>query len=446
MYVVVTGAGQVGYHVARVLSEEGHSVAVLERDPKALERVGNLDVLAVEGSGASPDKLLKAGLEGADLFIGATGDDEANMVGCAIAHARGVRTIARINDPEYIVEPYTERYKDIGIDVAVCPELVAADKIYRILTTPSLLDMDIFADGRVSVVEAMVDPSAPITGRRIRDVEPPRGARLLAIFRNGDVILPHGEETLRPYDRVLVTMLRPELVVEVERIIGRRHQVGLGPRVHKVMIAGATRIGVHLADLLEKDHEVVMVDESTERCERATERLEKTLVINENATRRSVLIDEGVESFDAFIGAHPVEEYNILACLIARQMGVPRTAALLNQPELKDIAEATGIDLAMTPQHATVGAVLRWTHQAETLDLVLTRGEHTELIELKVHEDSKVAGKPLKDAELPEDCRVGAIVRGEEVILPGGEDTLKPGDRVVVLVRTDAIGQLEELF
>lgn len=447
MYFVVTGAGEVGYHVAKTLREEGHEVAVIEDDPVALRRIEGLDALIVEGNGASVKTLLEVEIGRADHFIGVTGNDEVNMLGAALAHQYGAHTVARVNNPQYLSEPASDDYEKIGIDWAICPELVAAEKVANTIRTPNLLNVDVFADNRVHVGELRVDPAAPAVGRRIKELELPRGVNLLAVNRGGDTLIARGEVMLNANDRVLCAMFQPETLLELEGVLGRPHYTPAPREVKNVMIAGATRIGVHLARILERDKNVVIVDESEPRCLAATESLDRTLIINGNATDRNVLREEEVGTMDVFVGAHGVEEYNILACLLAKNMGVPKVVALLNQPDLRDLVEEIRIDLAVNPKQATVGTVLRYARRgAEMHDVVVTRQGDSQLLEFKVHDDSRVAGKSLKKANLPRESVCAAIVRGDEVLLPRGADLFLPGDRVVIFSRPEEVPTIERLF
>jgi trk system potassium uptake protein TrkA len=319
-------------------------------------------------------------------------------------------------------------------------------KLARILTMPSLVNVDVFAQGRVAVVEARVQESSLAVGKPLSEVDMPPDVNLLAVFREDEILIPRPADVLRTGDRVLLAVLHPDTMGEIERIIGTPKSLVGEAEVKKVVIAGATRIGIHLARLLEDTKEVVLIDEREERCNEATERLSKSLVLNANATDRNVLVGEDVGSADAFVGAHPVEEYNILACLIGKSLGVRKTIALINQPELADMVEDIGIDLAISPRLATVGAILKWTHQVETLDVVVTHAGDAQILELKVSEDSKVANKPLRKAHLPDGCLIGAVVRGDKVLLPKGDDVLLPGDDIVLFALTDTIPRLKKLF
>jgi len=446
MYVIIGGAGEVGFHVARALRDEGHDVAVIEPDPKRLERLGDLDVLSIEGNVASRKVLEEAKVADADLLIACTGKDEVNMVACALAKTYGARTIARINETDYLNVPHTREYAPMGIDVAVSPEMVAAIRIKRLLNQPDLVNADVFAQGKVFVAEGRVAEDAFVVGKRVSEVEPPAGFILFAMYRGDDVIIPRGHTRFQAHDRLLMAMRGASTLEEVEPYIGRMKPVQSTKEVRRVMIAGATRIGIHLARLLEQSkRDVVLVERDELRCRRAGERLNKTLIVQGDVTDRTLLIQENVDTFDAFVSATRVEEYNVLAALIAKQLGVPMNVAVINQPELKQFLETLDIDLAVAPRLSTVGAILKHVHEDDE-ELSLQHVGEERIIQIKVQEGSPIAGRSLKRAGIPENAVVAAIVRGEEVLLPRGDDRFEAGDHVVAYALSDAVERLEKLF
>ncbi|MEA3165225.1 MAG: trk/ktr system potassium uptake protein [Thermoplasmata archaeon] len=447
MYVVVGGAGEVGYHVARALRDEGHDVCVVETNPDRLERLAELDVATVKGNIAN-----KAILEGeakiadAQLFIACTGDDEVNMIAAAIAKTHGPRTIARINDNEYLNVPYSDEYAKIGIDVAVCPEMVAAIRIKRMLNQPQLVNADVFAQGKVFVAEGRVEPDSFVVGKRLDEVEPPAGFHLFAIYRGDEALIPKGHMRFRAGDRLVMALTSMEVLKDVEPYIGQAKQVKGGTEVKRVMIAGATRIGVQLARLLEQSkRDVVLVEKDEAKAKWAGERLQRTLVVLGDATDRHVLTQENVDTFDAFVGCHKVEEYNVLAAMLAKRLGVPLTVATVNQPELKGFLEEMGIDLAVAPRLSTVGAILKAVHPGSE-DLALQNLGEERLMVFRVAEASPLATQRIKKVGFPDQAHVAAIVRGDVVVLPRGDETLEAGDQVLVFTLTESVEQLERLF
>ncbi len=447
MYVIVGGAGEVGFHVARALRDEGHDVAVIETDPQRLERLGELDVLSVQGNLASRKVLEEeANVGSADLMIACTGRDEINMVACALAKTFGLRTIARINETEYLSVPHSTEYAAMGIDVAVSPEMVAAIRIKRLLNQPDLVNADVFAQGKVFVAEGRVTEDAFVVGKKVSEVEPPAGFTLFALYRGDDVMIPTGSTRFQAHDRLLMAMSKPETLQEVEPYIGRMKPVEQPRQIRRVMIAGATRVGIHLARLLEQSkRDVVLVDMDEARCQAATSQLSKTLVVHGDVTDRTLLIQENVDTFDAFVSATRVEEYNILAALIAKQLGVSLNVAVINQPELKQFLETLDIDLAVAPRLSTVGAILKHVH-ADDEELSLQHVGEERIIQLKVHEGAPIVGRPLRKAGLPAFSVIAAVVRGDEVILPRGNDIILAGDHVVAYALSEAVEKLEKLF
>jgi trk system potassium uptake protein len=445
VYFVVCGAGRVGSHLAETLTMEGHEVAVIEKDPVAFHRLQSLDVQSFEGSASRMDLLTEAAVDRADALIAVTGDDEANLVAAALAKSLGAkRTIARVNSADYLSRPFSHDYRRIGVDIAVCPDLVAAERISVAVATPDLMNVDLFAARRVHVLEVPVRKRAPAAGKEIRELKVPEGVNLIAVFRGGETQPARGNTVIHPGSRVLVAMVKPESVFDVEALLGKPTAVASRP-VKRLMIAGATRIGIHLARLLEKERSVVIVDEDEERCRMATEQLDKTLVIQGNATDRQVLLEEDVQEMDAFVGAHPKEEYNIFSALLAKNLGVPRAVAMIHQAALRDLVEDLDVDLAVDPKRATVGTILQHLHE-ETKEVVMTRGGEGQILEIVVSEDSWINGRALQDDPFPKQATVCAIARGDEVILPRGGYTFQPGDRVIVYARQDAVKKIEELF
>ena len=447
MYVIVGGAGEVGYHIARSLRDEGHDVCVVENDPERLTRLADLDVLTVQGNIANKTVLEgEAKVQEAKLFIACTGDDEVNMVACALAKTHGPRTIARINDTEYLNVPHSDEYSKMGIDVAVCPEMVAAIRIKRMLNQPQLVNAEVFAQGKVFVAEGRVEPDSFVVGKRLDEVEPPAGFHLFAIYRGDDALIPKGQIRFRAGDRLLMALTSMEVLKDVEPYIGKAREIKAGSEVKRVMIAGATRIGVQLARLLEQSkRDVVLVEKDEARAKWASDRLQRALVVHGDATDRRVLQQENVDTFDAFVGCNKIEEYNVLAALLAKQLGVGLTVAVINQPELKSFLEDTGIDLAIAPRLASVGAILRHVHGGAE-ELALQNLGEEQLLMFRVPAAAPVAGHKIKRVGFPNTSHIAAIVRGEQVVLPRGDETIEVDDQVLVFTLTEGIERLERLF
>lgn len=447
MYVIVGGAGEVGTNVARALREEGHDVCIVDERADRLERLADVDVVTVQGNVASRAVLEgEARIKDAQLFIGCTGDDEVNMVAAALAKTYGCRTVARINNTEYLNVPDSDEYGKMGIDAAVCPEMVAAIRIKRMLNQPKLMDADVFAQGKVFIAEGRVVEQAFVVGKRLDEVEPPPGFHLFAIYRGDDAMLPRPSVRLQAHDRLLMAVTSPEVLKDVETYIGKARKAREEKDVRRVMIAGATRVGIQLARLLEQSkRDVVLVEKDPKAAEAAGLKLEKTLVVVGDVTDRRLLIQENVDTFDAFVGATKVEEYNVLAALMAKQLGVHLTVALINQPELKGFLEGMDIDLAVAPRLSTVGAILRHVHGGAE-EVALQNVGRERLTVYKVREGAPAIGQKLRKLAFPESAIVAAVVRGEQVILPRGEDAIEVDDLVIVYSLHEAAEAVERLL
>lgn len=445
MYVVMSGAGEVGYHVAKALRREGHDVAIIEKSKQVLDNVTDLDALLIHGNGASLESLHQANIRKADVFVGASGSDEANMIGCSLAKSFGVRTVARITDEDYLDEVVSHKYEKIGIDVAVCPELVAATRVANLLRAPALASAEIFAQGQIAMVESKVLPGSPVDGKTLSQVRPPPGINIVTLFHGENIIIPRGKDVLHSGDRILMAVLTPEALKEAETSLGLRPGART-ERMHKLVIAGGTRIGIRLARLLEKQMEVVIIEKNKERAQEAFEKVKNSLVITGDATDIAVLRGEGVETADAFVGADRIEEYNLLACLVAKKLGVRHTVAFVNQPQIKPLAEDIGIDLAITVRQATVSSILQWTLRMDAIDLALLGGGEVQVLEVRLRDGVRMVGKTLQKADFPASSIVAAILRDEDVLIPRGDHELRTGDRLIIVARTEAVPRIERLL
>jgi trk system potassium uptake protein TrkA len=446
--VVIAGAGEVGFYIARSLYSEGIEVAIIEANEDAANRAESLDALVVRGNAAASTALEEAGIREATTFIAVTASDEVNMVACSIAKSYGVRTIARINATDYIDRPVSlDKFKLLGIDVAICPDLVAAHKIVRILSSPpALLETDVFAKGKIKVVQVTPGDEAPVMDKAIREIYWPKGVNLAAIFRKSDVIVPQGGDSIQRGDRV-VLVGDDVSIGEAKGLLDIGSFLDESAPIAKLMIAGASRIGVNIAKLLEREIDVSLIEPDPAMAEDASSQLSGTLVIQGEPTDRELLLDEGVSSVDAFIGATAAQGKNILSCFLARKLGAKSTIALIDQIELVDILHDVGIDLATSPRIATVNTILQYAHQTEDLvSLAVMQQGEARVLEFKVTSKSKLAGKALRKIPMPPNSIIAAIVRDDDTIIPHGDTVVEVGDTAVVFARTESIPKLKKMY
>ncbi|KYK27326.1 MAG: hypothetical protein AYK23_02450, partial [Candidatus Proteinoplasmatales archaeon SG8-5] len=325
MYVVVAGAGQVGTEIAKNLLDEGHSVAVIEHDKKRLESIETLDVLALEGNAASPQKLAEAGINSADMLIAVTGSDEVNIIACIVAKSKGCKTIARISNADYVKEGMVAGKLEIfHADVAICPDMVTATQISKMLLLPSLVQSGELSKGRSVVIELKLTPGCSSISRMPGSIKLPHGAHISAVSRFGAVLRPELSGEFKEDDRVIVVLEKKESVPEVERAfgLGAGECKAVGDRLEtgmqKIVIVGATRTGIQVAKELEGTRIVMLIDMDEAKCAEATTQLSTTLVIRGDARDPEVLTGEGVEDAGAFVATTDNTEFNMLTCLLAR--------------------------------------------------------------------------------------------------------------------------------
>lgn len=449
MYIVIGGGGNIGYALAQSLYSEGHDIAIIEKDVEACKHAEALDVFVVKGNAGSPETLISAGIEKADFYIGVTGSDEVNLVSCAFAKSKKCKTLARIESSEYLNEPISKStFKYLGVDIALGPALLTSIKIVRSLLNPTLLDADIFAKGKVQVLEVTVDKGSPAANSSLKNLKLPKSCKIVAIIRNGDILIPDSNELILPNDNVVITLGNAELIPSLESAIGGRGKIelGKGEELSRVVIVGATRTGVHIAKLLEKSVSVTLIDDNKEFCDNASTELASTVVIHGNPVDKELLTEEGVAGVDTFIAATPKDETNMLSALLAKELGARRIIALIDKPELRADLATVGIEMVVSPTLVTIGTILQYARKSEVLTFKVLKEGEAQVLEFRVLDNSQVVGKKLKDAKLPKNSIIGAIVRNNEVIVPTGSDELHIDDKVIIFAKTDAIPKLERLF
>ena len=442
MRIVIVGAGEVGFNAARVLSAEGHDVVVVERDEAVAERATEgLDALVMQGNGASPRVLREAGVKNSDLLVAATSSDEANIIACLAAKAQGaLRTVARIHNEDYYdpKEPFTQEV--LGIDFVIHTEQMATEEIMGALSLPGAVNAETFAEGRITVAEVILEEDAPAVGCMVQDVKLPERSLVVGVVRRGEALVPRGDTVFEARDRVF-------LIGEKRRIAGIVRAISTNTEpVRDVMIFGGGRIGLRLALALEKGGVAVKVVERDEtRARYAAVQLARGLVLHDEGISRDFLLQERVDRTDAFVAVTGDDRANLLAAMYARQLGAKLTVAGISRGEFSPLAEALGVDITVSPRLLAAGAVLRFVRRGEISAVTLLESG-AQMIELRVPQSGRISGRPLAEVGFPRGAIVGAVLRGEEVIIPTGEDKLRAGDNVVVFTVGAAVDKVERIF
>ena len=442
MRVVIIGAGEVGFNAARMLSTEGHRVVVVEQDEALVEHASQqLDALVMQGNGASPRVLREAGIEDSDLLVAATSTDEVNIVACLAAKAQGgTRTVARVHSQDYFdkKEPFA---RDIlGIDLVISTEQMAAEEIRESLLVPGAVNVEMFAEGRIDVVEVILRDGSPAIDRPVRDVNLPQRSLIVGVVRDGEALVPKGDTVLRSRDHVFL-MCEQREVSEVVGAISTDTEP-----VDDAMILGAGRIGLLLARALEEvGISVKVIEKDPARARRAASQLRKALVLQDEGVSREFLLQEGVDRTDAFVAVTGDDRTNLLAAMNARRLGARMTISGISRAEFAPLAEALGVDVTVSPRLLAAGAILRFVRRGDVAAVFLLESG-AQMIELGVPKGSRVAGRRLAGVDFPEGAIVGAVSREGSVLIPSGRDTLNAGDKVVVFTVGSAVDEVEKLF
>lgn len=445
MNVFLAGGGRVGFHLAHLLSVEGHDVTIIENDPGRVERTDQaLDVRVMPGNTASVMLLKEAGVGSADVFVAVTGQDELNLLAATTAKGLGAKqVVARVHDPTYIGD--TILYEAIlNIDYILSPEALTAIEIARFVENPGMVALEDFGRGHVQMRQVQATKSPTTGGKTLKDVCP-RGCGVLlgVISRNGDTLIPHGDTVVEPGD--LVTLIgRRDRIEQIQRQFQ-----GKAPRAEGVVIMGGGGIGSHLAQVLENhDLSVKLLDRDLTRCQMLAARLKRVQVICGDATTRRALEQERVDRADVFVATTGDDENNIMASVLAKEMGAARTVAVVHEPDFAPLVSRLGIDHTVTPRAALANRVLRLVHQKSVSTLAVLEEGQVEVIEFSVESETPITGKPLKEIrnKFPRNTLVATILRGEEVIVPSGEDHIQVGDSVIMIAGLDSVEGVQKLF
>jgi trk system potassium uptake protein TrkA len=446
MRILIVGAGAVGFHLAQHLSEEGHDIVLLDRDPERVATVQDqLDILAIAGNGASLRTLEQAGIARANLLAAVTNVDEVNLIACMSAMQYDVRVkVARVSNPDYLSESLPFGTGQRGVDVMINPELECARETFQLLQSEAATELVNFAGGRVQLIGLRVQPQAPVVGRSLVEIDSmveDRRFLAAAIARNGRTIIPRGDDRFEADDQVYIIGESRQMPKVLE--LAGYH----GFRLRRVMIAGGGRQAVYLARILE-DHDIecTIIEADRARCVKLAEELKKTLILHGNATDMELLQMEGVEGLDGFVVFTGSDDTNMLASLLAKTHGVPKVVSLISKIEYIPLVSRVGIDAAVSPRLSAVNTILKYVRRGVVLSVAALRGIDAEVIEFSVRPSNRLTGRALAEISFPKNSLVGAVIRDEEVIVPSGQLTLREGDKVTILALPDAVADLEEMF
>lgn len=451
MKIIILGAGRVGSSVAENLVSEQNDITVIDIDAAPLNQLQErLDLRVVVGSGTHPSVLASAGAADADMFIACATSDEVNLVACRIARQvfNVPQRIARIRSNEFVDQPDLIGPDGFGIDHLISPERAVTTYLLRLIEFPEALQVVDFAGGKAILVLGKLGPGSPMRNLRVDELAATNGAnaRLLAIYRDDRPIEAEPKTRLQDNDEVLFLVERQQ-AHRAMRALQRSERAA-----RRIMVAGGGNIGARLArELADQGYAVKLIEHQASRCEQlATTLPSKVLVLHGDATDEILLEDENVDSADVFLAITNDDENNIMAALLAKRMGARRVMSLISRRSYGELMEGSRIDVAVAPDQTTIGELLRYVRRGDVVAVHRLRRGAVEALEAVAHGDadtSRVVGRRISDVPLPEGASIGALVRGNDILMPDTDPMIESEDHVIVLVtRRRLIPQVERLF
>ena len=450
MNIVIVGDGKVGHALAEQLSSEGHDIVVIDNSPDRLKNSDTrLDVIAVQGNGVNYSVQLEAGVPKADLLVAATPSDECNMLCCLVAHKLGAKhTIARVRNPEYTQQLVLLR-EDLGLSMAVNPELATSKEISRILAFPSATKIETFCKGRVELCEFTIPKNSPLHGLVLSSLYGKYRLKVLicTVQRNGKVYIPQGDFMLQAGDHIGITASPAEISAFFKAVDLTRE------KVRNVFLVGGSRIAYYLTrQLLDMGMQVTLVECNHRRCLELCESFPRAIIIEGDGNDHELLLEEGLGEADAFVALTGNDEANILLSMFASVTGVSKTITKINRSPLLKVTDQLPLDSVVSPKSVATNHILQYVRalnnsrgsNVETLHRLLN--DRVEALEFLVTESFDRHSIPLKSLPLEKDLLVASIIRNGKVIIPGGNDTIEIGDSVVVVTTRPYMKDIKDIF
>ena len=448
MKIIIAGAGEVGSHLAKMLSTESNDLTIIDSHESNLSKVSQIaDVVTVLGSPTSISTLYQAGAANADLFIAVSPahDQDVNLISAMLAKKMGSKKVtARINNDEYMHYENKLLFTELGIDLLFYPEKIAAYEISDLLKQTGTTEFMEFARGKLQMVVFRLDDGAPLIQKCVYEMLPLGNQtpyKAVAIARNGTTIIPTRETRFDEGDLVFVICTN-DGVKEAMTYSGKNEI-----DIKKLMIVGGGRIGEMLARKMEDKVEIIkIIEQREERCEYLAEILDKSLIINGDGRNTDLLIEEDVKDFDAFVAVTSSSETNILACVAAKRMGVPKTIAEVENIEYIKLAEGMGVDAVINKKLITAGRIFRFTLSNKVRSIKCLNGSDAEVLEFLVNPDSNITKGPIKDLKFPKEAIIGGVIRGNESFIANEYTEIRPNDRVVVFALPNVLSKVNNFF
>lgn len=445
MRIIVAGAGEVGTHLAKMLSNEKHDVIVIDPDAEKLGFIeSSYDLITVQGSTTSFEVLKEANIKRCDLFIAVVPSEETNITGAILAKKLGAKkTIARIDSSEYLIANNKEQIMSLGIDYLIYPERIVSREIIALLNKTSTTDFVDYAGGKLSLYVIKLDKNAPIISKSLIDIAKKNlklEYRAVAITRGGKTIIPRGCDQFLPDDLVYV-ISSPSGINEIMKYSGKEDIV-----VKNIMILGGSRTGIRTAMDFEHHSNIKLIEIDKEKCNLIAGWVDDTLVINGDGRNIDFLRDSGIGNMDAFIAVTGSAETNILSCLMAKKFGVKKIICEVENFDYISLAENMGIDTIINKKVSTASRIFRFTMDDQVSSIKCLTGTDAEILEYVARPGSIITSGPVKSIEMPKDAIIGGVIRGKSSFIVHGNTQIKPNDIVIIFALPSAIYKVGRFF
>ncbi len=445
MKIVIAGAGDVGFHLAELLAFEQRDIVLIDSNQDVLDYAAtHLDVMTLKGDASSIEVLEQAQVSRAGLVLAVTTSEKTNLLTAILAKKMGARqTIARVKTMDYLEDEQRKMFGELGVDALIAPSQLAAEEIQRLIGQCSFTDIYEFEEGRINLIGLTLGETSLLINVKLSElhrIDPEATVRPIAILRGHQTIIPNGETMLLRNDHIYFITDKEDIDALVS-MVGKKKV-----KVKNIMILGGTDLAVATAKLLENDYSVTLVERDKDHCKHLSEILNHTLIINGEPSNFDLLVEEGLDNMDAVIALTNNSEANIIASLTAKNHGVYKTIAQVENKEYTHISQNIGVDTLINKKLIAANNIFRYVRKGQVAAVTSINGVDAEVIEFVVHRENQLTRKALKDLHFPKSALVGGVIRGKESLIPDGNFRFQVDDKVIVFALPEAIAKVENLF
>ena len=445
MKIIIAGAGDLGSHLAKLLSSESHDIYLLDQNEERLNTISSqIDVFTIAGDAKSVEIMEQKLISSCDLLIAVTSSEETNMLICILGKKLGAkRTIARINDVNIIKENKEHFYNELGIDTLISPTYLATLEIQRLVNQSAFTDDIEFDNGKLTVFGISLSKNSNLINKTVResaDLNPNLSFKPLALHRDDLTLIVNGETVLKENDIVYFISLK-ESIPNIIKLCGKNNF-----KIKNVMIIGGSRIGMNTAELLENDFRVTLVEKDKATCEQMANTLKKTLIINIDGHDVKMLEEEGLTEIDALISVTADSEMNIMTSLVGKSHGIKKTIARIENFDYINLSQSIGIDTLINKKIIAADNIFKFVRKGNVSLVANLHGTDAEIIEFVVKDGSKITKSPINKLNFPNSSKIAGVIRNGIPIIPFGDFHLKENDKTIVFSLTESIQKIEKFF